>query len=76
LEAAPIDVLIADIAVPGGANGLAMSRMARMRHHSLKTIYVTGYNLGDIEAETDGAILRKPVADDRLLSAVRDALDA
>jgi hypothetical protein len=40
----------------------------------MKTVYVTGYDLGDVEAEADGPILRKPVPNESLLDAVRNAL--
>lgn len=74
LDAAPVDVLVANIVIPGGVNGMAMARMARVRCPSIKTVYVTGYDLGGVEGEVDGPILRKPVSDERLLDAVRGVL--
>jgi DNA-binding LytR/AlgR family response regulator len=62
--------------MPGGVNGMAMARMARVRQPSIKTVYVTGYNIRAAKAGADGPILRKPFADERLVSAVRDALAA
>jgi DNA-binding NtrC family response regulator len=75
LEAGCIDLLIADLVIPGGVNGVALARMGRLRHRSMKTVYMSGYDLGDVEAEADGPpILRKPIPEERLLDAVRDAL--
>ncbi len=72
----PIDLLLADIVMPGGVNGIALARMARMRRPSLKVIHVTGYRLGAAEQEARAPILRKPVPDELLLSEVRRALEA
>ena len=72
----PLDLLLADIVVPEGVNGMALSRMARMRRRDLKIIYLTGYDLPGAEHEALGPILRKPVADDVLISEVKRALDA
>jgi len=70
----PLDLLLADIVVPEGVNGMALSRMARMRRRDLKIIYITGYDLPGAEQEALGPILRKPIADDVLLSEVRRVL--
>jgi CheY-like chemotaxis protein len=77
LEAnAPLDLLLVDIVMPGGVNGLALSRMARMRRRDLKIIYVTGYDIPGADKEALGPILRKPLADDRLVSEVEHVLAA
>jgi CheY-like chemotaxis protein len=70
----PIDLLIADIVMPGGVNGLALSRMARLRRQHLKVIYITGYDIPGAEREALGTILRKPVDDRALIQAVVRAL--
>ena len=75
LEQDAVDLLVADIVVPGGVNGLALTQMARMKQPPIRVIYVTGY---DIPAATEsglGPVLRKPVSDELLLSEVRKALD-
>lgn len=74
LEAAPVDVLVADLVIPGGVNGMALARMARVRRPSIKTVYVTGYDLGELTTDADGPILRKPVSDEHLLDAIRGVL--
>jgi CheY-like chemotaxis protein len=70
----PIDLLITDIVMPERVNGVALSRMARMRRQSLKVIYLTAYDIPGVEDEALGPVLRKPTGDDRLLSEVRRAL--
>ena len=39
----PIDLLITDIVMPDRVNGVALSRMARMRRPELKVTYLTAY---------------------------------
>jgi CheY-like chemotaxis protein len=71
----PLDLLVTDLVMPHQINGIALSRMARMRRRDLKVIFVTGY---DIPAAADdqamGPILRKPVSDERLLAEVERVL--
>ena len=70
----PLDLLLADIVAPEGINGLALSRMARMRRREIKVIYMTGYDVPGAEQEALGPILRKPIADDRLVAEIRHVL--
>jgi DNA-binding NtrC family response regulator len=70
----PLDLLLADIVMPAGVNGLALSRMARLRRPNLKVVYMTGYSISGIEREALGPILLKPIDDDRLISEVERAL--
>ena len=77
LEAeAPLDLLLSDIVMPGGVNGLALSRMARLRRRDVKVLYVTGYDVPCAEMEALGPILRKPLMNERLLSEVERLLAA
>ena len=62
----PIGVLLSDIVMPDRVNGIALSRMARLRRRDIKVIYMTGYNIPGIDREALGPILRKPI-DDRAL---------
>jgi CheY-like chemotaxis protein len=70
----PLDLLITDIVMPERVNGVALSRMARMRRHNLKVIYVTAYDIPGVEEEALGPILKKPLDVDRLLSEIRRVL--
>jgi DNA-binding NtrC family response regulator len=70
----PLDLLVIDIVMPGSVNGLALSRMARMRRKNLKVLYVTGYSIPGVDREALGPILLKPVDDDRLVHEVEHVL--
>lgn len=71
----PIDLLVTDIVVPNGLNGIELARMARLRHPSIKVIFVTGYAIGPIERQIGWPILPKPVSDEQLLAEVDRALE-
>lgn len=66
----PIDLLIADIVMPRNVNGVALSRMARMRRHDLKVMYVSAYDIPGADEEALGPILRKPLDIGRLATEV------
>jgi CheY-like chemotaxis protein len=72
----PVDLLLTDIVMPGSVNGIALSRMARLRRRGLKVVYLTGYNVPGVEAEASGPILRKPIDDAVLVSEIERALAA
>ena len=72
----PIDLLITDIVMPDRVNGVALSRMARMRRPELKVIYLTAYDIPGVEDEAAGPVLRKPIDDEQLLAEVRRVLAA
>jgi CheY-like chemotaxis protein len=71
-----LDLLISDIVMPQRVNGLALSRMARMRRPDLKVIYVTAYDIPGVEREALGPILRKPVNEENLVAEVLHVLAA
>jgi CheY-like chemotaxis protein len=70
----PVDLLILDIVMPDRVNGLALGRMARLRRHDIKIIYISGYEVAGLDREALGPIIRKPVNNDELLDAVRTGL--
>jgi CheY-like chemotaxis protein len=70
----PLDLMLADIAMPSGINGIALSRMARLRRPKLKVLYITGYNIPGMEREALGPILKKPIDDATLVSEIEQAL--
>ena len=66
----PVDLMLVDIVMPDGVNGIALSRMARLRRRDLKVVYMTGYHIPGAEREALGPILRKPVDTQVLLEEI------
>jgi CheY-like chemotaxis protein len=71
-----VDLMVADIVMPQRVNGIALSRMARMRRPGLKVVYITAYDIPGVEREALGPVLRKPVPDQDLLAQVECTLAA
>ena len=69
-----IDVLLTDIVMPDRVNGLALSRMARLRRPGIGVVYLTAYDIPGADDEALGRILRKPFDSDQLLEAIRGEL--
>jgi CheY-like chemotaxis protein len=72
----PVDLLLTDIVMPGSVNGIALSRMARLRRRDLKVVYLTGYDVPGAETEASGPILQKPIDDADLISEIERSLAA
>jgi PAS domain S-box-containing protein len=53
-----IDLLISDVALPGGMNGRQVAEAVRGRHPGLPVILITGYSAG--ESIMDMEVIRKP----------------
>ncbi len=70
----PVDLLLVDIVMPDSVNGVALSRMARLRRRNLKVVYITGYSIPGAEREALGPILRKPVDNQVLLDEIARTL--
>ena len=62
-----VSVLVVDLVLPG-VNGFALARMARMKQHHVKIIYMTGFEDIPLQ-EADGPVLHKPVHPDVLLGS-------
>jgi CheY-like chemotaxis protein len=73
---APIDLLLTDIVMPSRVNGVALSRMARMRRRDIKVLYLTGYDIPGVDREALGPVLRKPISAEDLLAEVERVLAA
>ena len=74
---ARIDLLLADVAMPAGTpHGMAIGRMAELRRHSLKVLYMSGtYDLGELSRHSPSEkILKKPFTVRQLTDAVAQAL--
>ncbi len=75
-----LDLLIADIILPGGMNGAEMARSVTASLPQLQTLFVSGYTdnlLADrgILGKTH-RFLQKPFTGEKLLEAVRSSLDS
>jgi CheY-like chemotaxis protein len=71
-----LDLLLADVVMPQSVNGIALTRMARMRRPDIKVMYVTAYDLPGIEDEALGRIVRKPIDAGELAAMVERELAA
>jgi DNA-binding NtrC family response regulator len=71
-----IDLMFADIRVPGGMNGLALAREAQTSRPGLKVILTTGFasELLENPAPQVFDILYKPYTPDDLITTIRKAL--
>src|ERR1700742_103234 len=49
-----VDLLIVDIVMPDGVNGLALARMARLRRPQIGILYLSGYDIPGLEREALG----------------------
>jgi len=71
-----VDLMLADIVMPDRVNGIALSRMARLRRRDLKVVYMTGYSIPGADREALGPILRKPIDEKVLIDEVANILAA
>jgi CheY-like chemotaxis protein len=69
------DLVLSDILMPGGMNGLDLAREVRRRFPMLPMLLTSGYSEGGIEAERSGfMILAKPYRADALADAIMRCL--
>ena len=77
--AGEIDLLLTDVHMPGGHDGIELARIARARHPALPLIFATGRpdrvrdfgELGPLDV-----VLVKPFSPRQMLAALRDLLPA
>jgi CheY-like chemotaxis protein len=69
-----IDLLVSDVALPGGTNGRQVAEAVRGRHPGLPVILITGYSAG--ESITEMEVIRKPFAPAVLADLVGDLLQS
>jgi CheY-like chemotaxis protein len=72
----PLDLMLVDIVMPDGVNGIALSRMARLRRRDLKVVYITGYDIPGVDREALGPVLQKPVDNQLLIGEIARVLSA
>jgi CheY-like chemotaxis protein len=77
---APIDVIFADIVMPGGMTGVDLAREARRRRPGIKVLFTTGYGRekvseADVDAEPGTALINKPYRKADLARLMRQVLE-
>jgi PAS domain S-box-containing protein len=71
------DLLISDIVMPGGMNGVELARAAQARRPDMPIVLTTGYaggQSGETPEDLAWPVLRKPFRGDQLATVLRDAL--
>ncbi len=74
-----IDLLLTDMVLPGGMNGLEIATELRALMPALRVVFMTGYSPElaghSLELQAGDGFIQKPFRPDTVLSAVRQALD-
>jgi signal transduction histidine kinase/CheY-like chemotaxis protein len=71
-----IEMVMSDIAMPGGMSGLELARAMREHHPGLPVLLTTGYSQYAPQGEKDGFILvEKPYRRDALAASIRRAIE-
>ena len=77
-EAADFDLVVTDVAIPGG-NGADLARQVAASRPGLRVLFVSGSAPDDLDLEVSGArtdFLQKPFDIDELVERVGGLLDA
>ncbi|KTS97299.1 histidine kinase [Pseudomonas oryzihabitans] len=70
-SATPLDLLIADVGLPGGLSGCQLAALAQERRPDLKILLITGYAETQLtDTAADVAVLAKPFTLERLLAQI------
>ena len=73
-----IDILVTDLVMPGGTNGIELARAVRQRYPNLPLVLITGYSetLSHDEPIRGAVVLNKPFLRQPLAEAVQRAVQA
>jgi CheY-like chemotaxis protein len=78
LQREAVDLVLTDVVMPGGLDGVELSRIARERWPNLKIVLTSGFPQARVEGNTDMDIglrlLSKPYRREELAAALRAAL--
>jgi signal transduction histidine kinase len=69
-----IDLLLTDIGLPGGMDGLTLAAYLRSRHPGLKVLFASGHAEADLALTQGAPLLQKPFDMNRLMVEVRQVL--
>jgi len=74
-----IDVLVTDIVMPGGMNGVRLAQEAKLIHPEMKVIYCSGFPAETLAERghtlVDGALLYKPYQRREFEATIRKVLE-
>jgi CheY-like chemotaxis protein len=74
-EGAPIDLLFADIAMPGGVSGVELAERARRMRPGLKVLLTSGYSAAALDLGPDAPpLLAKPYRHEDLARRLLETL--
>ena len=68
-----VDVVLSDITMPGGIDGLALARLLRRQWPQLPVVLNTGYSAVSEAAQAEFQLLQKPYSEVQLLQALQSA---
>ena len=70
-ETEGVDVLLTDVRIPGGMNGLELARVAKRKRPNIGVVVTSGYFAADFDS---AGVLRKPWSASELVERVKKAV--
>jgi PAS domain S-box-containing protein len=74
LQAGDFDIVVSDIVMPGGMDGIQLAHKIRMQYPQLPILLISGYSVAAASAVTGFTLLKKPFDAADLNRAVREAM--